>query len=187
MAGKISVRYYAQAMFDLDLAQEQSDCRRPDMEKEQLDCWQPDMEKVARLGQDETVAAYLGNPMVPFEDKARLLAERLADVDPLVRNLVYLLLTRDRLDMLADIAAEYQRLMDSHHGIEQAEVTTAVPLDDEAKLKLSRSLSDMVGKKIVLKLKVDPSIIGGFVARVAGKLIDGSTRTKLAALKKKMA
>jgi F-type H+-transporting ATPase subunit delta len=100
---------------------------------------------------------------------------------------VYLLLTKDRLDILADIADEYQRLLDSRRGIEQAEVTTAVPLDDEAKLKLSQRLGDIVGKQIVLKLKVDPSIIGGFVARVAGKLIDGSTRAKLAALKKEMA
>ena len=175
MAGKISVRRYAQAIFDLD------------MEKEQSDYLESDMEKVAHLGQDATVAAYLGNPKVHFEDKARLLAERLSDIDPLVLNLVYLLLTKDRLDMLADIADEYQRLLDSRRGIEQAEVTTAVPLDDEAKLKLSQSLGDIVGKKIVLKLKVDPVIIGGFVARVAGKLIDGSTRAKLAALKKEMA
>ena len=175
MARKISVGRYAQAMFDLDL------------EKEQLDSWQSDMEKVARLGQEATIAAYLRNPKVHFEDKARLLAERLTDIDPLVLNLVYLLLTKGRLDMLADIADEYQRLCDSHRGIEQAEVTTAVPLDDGAKLKLSQYLGDIVGKKVVLKLKIDPSIIGGFVARVTGKLIDGSTRGKLAALKKEMA
>lgn len=175
MARKISVRRYAQAMFDLAL------------EQEQLDRWQSDLEKVARLGQDATIAAYLGNPKVHFEDKARLLAEKLTDIDPLVLNVVYLLLTKGRLGMLADIAAEYQRLLDSHRGIEQAEVTTAVPLDDEAKLELSKRLDDIVGKKIVLKLKVDPGIIGGFVARVTGKLIDGSTRNKLAALKKEMA
>lgn len=174
MARKISVRRYAQAMFDIAL------------EKKELDRWQSDMEKVARLGQDATIAAYLGSPKVHFEDKARLLAERLADIDPLVLNMVYLLLTKGRLDMLADIADGYQRLLDSCRGIEQAEVTTAVPLDDEDKLKLSRHLGDIVGKEVVLELEVDPSIIGGFVARVAGKLLDGSTRGKLAALKKEI-
>ncbi len=174
MARKISVRRYAQAMFDIAL------------EKKELDRWQSDMEKVARLGQDATIAAYLGNPKVPFEDKARLLSEKLADLDPIVLNLVYLLLTKGRLDMLADIADEYQRLLDSCRGIEQAEVTTAVPLDDEDKLKLSQHLGDIVGKEVVLELEVDPGIIGGFVARVAGKLLDGSTRGKLAALKKEI-
>ncbi len=187
MARKISVRCYAQAVFDLDQEQEQSDSQQSGGEKDLLYCWQSDMEKVASLGRDATIAAHLRNPKVHFEDKARLLAEKLTDIDPLVLNVVYLLLTKDSLDMLTDIADEYQRLLDSHHGIEQAEVTTAVPLDDEAKLKLSQRLGDIVGKKIVLKLKVDPSIIGGFVARVAGKLIDGSTRNKLAALKKEMA
>ena len=175
MAKRTSVRCYARAIFDLG------------MEKERLDCWQLDMEKVIHLGRDATVAAYFRNPTVHFEDKARLLAEILADIDPVVLNMIYLLLTKGRLDMLADIAAEYQRLLDNHYGIEQAEVTTAAPLDDEAKLKLSQHLGDIVGKKIVLKLKVDPSIIGGFVAGVAGKLIDGSTRGKLAALKREMA
>ncbi|MDP6142011.1 MAG: ATP synthase F1 subunit delta [Dehalococcoidales bacterium] len=175
MARKISVRCYAQAMFDLGL------------EKEQLDCWQSDIEKVTGLGRDVTIAAYLGNPKVNFEDKARLLAEMLGDIDPLVLNIVYLLLAKGKLNMMADIANEYQRLLDNHHGIEQAEVITAVPLDDEAKLKLSQHLGDIVGKKIVLKIKVDHGIIGGFVARVAGKLVDGSTRNKLATLKKEMA
>jgi F-type H+-transporting ATPase subunit delta len=175
MARRVSARRYAQAMFEIAL------------EKKELDRWQSDLGKVAHLGQDATIAAYLGSPKVHFEDKAKLLAEKLTDIDPLVLNLFYLLLTKDRLDMLADIADEYRRLLDSRRGIEQAEVTTAVPLDDEAKLKLSQRLGDIVGKKIVLKLKVDPGIIGGFVARVAGKLIDGSTCGKLAALKKGMA
>jgi F-type H+-transporting ATPase subunit delta len=43
-----------------------------------------------------------------------------------------------------------------------------------------------VGKKVVIKPEVDPEIIGGIVARVGGRLLDGSTRSKLAALKREM-
>ena len=174
MARRFSARRYAQAIFEIAL------------EKKRLDKWQSDLEKIAQLGQDATIAAFLESPDVHFEDKASLLSERLGDINPLVLNLVYLMLTKGRVDMLADVVDEYQHLLDSYHGIERAGVTTAVPLDDEARLRLSESLSDIVGKKVILEPEVDPSLIGGVMVKVAGKLLDGSTRSKLAALKREM-
>lgn len=174
MARRFSARRYARAIFELAL------------EKNELDRWRSDLEKVASLGQDATIAAYLENPKVHLDDKARLLSQTLGDINPLVLNLLYLLLARGRLNMLPDVAYEYQRLLDSHRGIERAEVTTAVPLGDEARLKLSRYLSDITGKKVLLEPEVDPGLIGGVVVRVAGKLLDGSTRGKLAALKREI-
>ena len=88
--------------------------------------------------------------------------------------------------MVGDIADGYQRLLDSYRGIEQAEVTTAVPLDDEDKPRLEEYLGAIVGKKVVLKPEIDSSLIGGVIARVGGKLLDGSTRSKLEALKREL-
>jgi F-type H+-transporting ATPase subunit delta len=78
-------------------------------------------------------------------------------------------------------------LLDSYRGIEQAEVVTAVPLDQGDTQRLSQRLSAVLGKNISIKAEVDASIIGGIVARVGGKLLDGSTRGKLLALKQKIA
>ncbi len=78
----------------------------------------------------------LESPRFHFDEKFKLLSERLGEINPLALNLAYLLVTRGRLGVIGDIAEEYQRRLDSHHGIERAEVTTAVPLDDEDKLKL---------------------------------------------------
>ena len=89
--------------------------------------------------------------------------------------------------MIGDIADEYQRLVDNYRGIEGAEVaevTTAIPLDDEDKLRLAQRLTSLLGKPIVLKPKVDSSLIGGIIIRVGDKLIDGSIRSKLVALKR---
>ncbi len=174
VARRFSAGRYGRAIFELAL------------EKEELDRWQSDLEKVMSLGQDATIAAYLENPKVHLDDKIRLLSRRLGDIDPLVLNLLYLLLARGRLNMLPDVAHAYQRLLDSYHGIERAEVTTAVPLDDEARLKLSQHLSDIIGKEVLLEPEVDPGLIGGVVVRVAGKLLDGSTQGKLAALRREI-
>ncbi|MGD9143877.1 MAG: ATP synthase F1 subunit delta, partial [Dehalococcoidia bacterium] len=79
-----------------------------------------------------------------------------------------------------------QRLLDTYRGIEPAKVITAVPLDEKDKQKLTERLSAVVGKQVVLKAEVDPEILGGIIARVGGKLLDGSTRSKLAALKREL-
>ena len=175
MARRIYAKRYSQAVFEIAL------------ETKELDRWQSDLEMIASLSEDATLIAWLESPKFHFDDKARLLREQLGDVSPLALNLIYLLITRGGLSMVSDIANEYQRLLDSHRGIEQAEVTTAVPLDDEDKLKLEEHLSAVVGKKVVLKLEVDPSVLGGIVAKIGDKLLDGSTRSKLVALKRELA
>jgi F-type H+-transporting ATPase subunit delta len=175
VARRIYARRYSQAVFNIA------------RERNELDRWQSDLGSIARLGEDAEVVALLENPKVRFEDKARLLSEWLGDVNPLALNLVYLLVTRGRLSLAGDIADEYQRLLDSYRGIERAEVTTAVTLDDEDKQRLEEQLGAVVGKKVVLEPKVDSSLIGGIVARVGGKLLDGSTHSKLVALKNVLA
>lgn len=175
MAKKTYARRYSQAVFNIA------------RERNELDKWQSDLRKIVTLGDDAKFIALLENPKVRFEDKAELLSKVLGEVNPLALNLVYLLVTKGRLGMVADIADEYRRLLDSYRGIEQAEVTTAIELDDEDRRRLEERLGAVVGKKVVVKPKVDPSVLGGVVARIGDKLLDGSTRSRLMALKKALA
>ena len=175
MARRAYARRYAQAVFSIAL------------EKNELDQWQADLDRVAGLTGDSAVLALLQNPKVPFAAKAKLLSEQLGEMNPLALNLVYLLLTRSQLGMLRYIADEYQRLLDSHLGIERAEVTTAITLDDEARQRLAEQISAITGKRVLVKAEVDPGLVGGFMARIDGKLLDGSTRSKLTALKRELA
>jgi F-type H+-transporting ATPase subunit delta len=175
VARRIYARRYARAVFDIAL------------ERKKLDKWQSDLKKIAALGEDSALLALMESPKVGFADKAKLLAERLGKTNPLALNLVYLLVTRGRLSMAAEIAEEYQRLLDNYRGIEHAEVITAIPLDDKDKKKLEEHLGAVVGKKVIVKTKVDSSIIGGIVARIDGKLLDGSTHSKLIAMRDELA
>jgi len=166
---------FAQAVFKIAL------------ERGELDRWQSDLRKIASLAEDATLVSLLQDPRLHFDSKVKLLSEPLGDINPLALNLVYLLITRGKLNMAGDIADEYQRLLDSYRGIEQAEVTTAISLDDEDKQRLAEHLGTIVGKKVVVKPEVDSGLIGGIVARVGDKLLDGSTRSKLAALREELA
>ena len=174
MPRKFNARRYARAVFEIAL------------EEKGLERWQSDLQKLVGAVGDAEFLAVLESPRIKFEEKSRLLSQ-LAGIGPLALNLVRLLVTRGGVNILPAIAAEYRRLLDEYHGIQNAAVVTAVSLDKKDKEKLAAELGVMVGKKIQLESAVDPAIIGGIVARVGGRLLDGSTRSKLTALKKELA
>ncbi len=174
MANKTYARRYAQAVFEMAL------------QAKELDRWQSDLAKAVAMAGDAEIAALLASPRLPFEDKAGILSESLEGINPLALNLVLLLVTRDSLSMIGDIADDYRRRLDSYRGIETAEVTTVVPLDDKDKARLAEHLGALVGKNVIIKSSLDTGLIGGVVARIGGKLLDGSTRSKLATLKREM-
>jgi F-type H+-transporting ATPase subunit delta len=174
MPTKVYARRYAQAVFQIAL------------EKQELEQWQSDLEKIAAIVSDATVQAALENPKLKFDDKIGIFSKNLGDISPLALNLVRMLITRAGIGMIGAIADEYRILLDDYHGVKSAEVITAVPIDDKDKQKLAEELGALIGSKVTLKSEVDPEIIGGIIARVGGKLLDGSTRSKLAVLKREL-
>src|SRR3972149_1522736 len=86
---------------------------------------------------------------IALAEKVALLQERLPGADPLVLNYAGLLVARGRRRLAGDIAEEYERLLDAYHGIEHAEVITAVPLEGEETELLAQRLAGMVGERVV--------------------------------------
>jgi len=177
MASDVFVKRYAKALFNVAL-------KRKEFRK-----WQCDLRTLACLARDATLSSLLLDPEVDYETKARVLHERCPLLDPLAIRVACVLARQGRLDAIGDISEEYRRLVDHHLGMEvaeDAEVITAIPLDDEDRLMLAQRITDIFGRPIALKPKVDPSIIGGIIIKVGDELIDGSIRGRLEALKKEV-
>ena len=81
----------------------------------------------------------------------------------------------------------FQEKVDERLNIAHATVTTAVPLADDERAAVAAKLSSLTGKQVDVTSVVDESIIGGVIARVCDQLIDGSTRSRLVALKRRLA
>jgi F-type H+-transporting ATPase subunit delta len=175
LAGMLQSKRFAQAIFEIA------------SESNQMDQWSHDLKRIASLAQNEDLVAVLENPKYAFENKKKLLNNKTLGVNPLAVNLAYILTSRGHFHLVSEVFSEYQQLVDDNRGIAKAEIITAVPLDEEEKRKLGERLSAITNKKVVLVEKVDPQIIGGMIARVDGKIIDGSTRTQLDALKSHLA
>jgi F-type H+-transporting ATPase subunit delta len=174
MVNKVSPKSYARAVFEIAL------------ERNELDKWQSDLDKMAELAKDAVLLTLLKSPKLKFEDKAKLVNDRLPEMGTLTRNLAYLLVVKRKMNLIGGIAKQYQQMVDNYHGIEHAEITTAIPLEDADRTKIEKVLSKTLGKKLIIETKVDPAIIGGLVVRVNGKLLEGSTRNKLLSLKKEL-
>jgi F-type H+-transporting ATPase subunit delta len=68
-------------------------------------------------------------------------------------------------------------------GLITAEVVAASPLDDRRRDRLRRALSERTGQEVRLQIEVDPSLIGGAIAKVGDLVFDGSLRTQLGQLR----
>jgi F-type H+-transporting ATPase subunit delta len=144
-----------------------------------LDAWLGALDRAAALFSDRLAEEYLTNPTVPPERKRAILAEALPGVPPNVANFLALLARRDRLALVPEIAAAFRRLVNEQRGIEVAQVTTAIPLDERQRSSIAARLAARTGKQITLETHVDPSILGGVVAQIGDDVIDGSVRGRL--------
>jgi F-type H+-transporting ATPase subunit delta len=107
-------------------------------------------------------------------------------IAPVELNLFRLLRRKGRLALGGSITSYFRELWDEERGIERAVVRTAVPLDDVAQSAMAQQLATATGKQVELSAEVDPSILGGAVIRIGDRLVDGSTRTRLNALRDRL-
>lgn len=124
---------------------------------------------------------WLAGPVGDIDARRSSMEEILSKMglSPMVTNFIRLLLDKDRLIYLDEITTVYQSLLDDREGRVIAEIVSASPLSKTEIKKINRELSSVVGKDIVSEVILDPSLIGGVVARVGGLVFDGSIKTQL--------
>jgi len=172
MISTISARRYAQAVFQIAKA------------NNNMDEWAKDLKRISEIAKDQDVIDIIENPKVLFDQKAALIKQKLGKASDLVLNLCYLLIMKGKFKNAGQIADEYEALLDEHKGIKHALVTTAVPVGEAEKGKIAAQLEKITGKKVSVKLQVNPAILGGIIARIEDTQIDGSVRNKLELLRK---
>jgi len=166
----IQAKRYAQAAFLIAL------------EQKTVERWLSDLGKIVALTHVQELVDTINNPAVSLEAKRRLLDSQIKNYEPMTVNLVHLLVARGKFKLINGIYESFRQLVDALQGVDKAEVTTAIPLENDERQKIIDYLGKVSGKKIVITEKVDAAIIGGIIARVGGKIIDGSTSSKLTAL-----
>jgi F-type H+-transporting ATPase subunit delta len=128
------------------------------------------------------------SPAVPASRKRSVIDElvRQAGLLPVLARTLQMLADRDRLVLLPEIATLFRdRLLESRN-IVRAQVTTALPLTPERQEAIQRGLAAATGHTVDLTTSVDPSLLGGMVARVGSTVFDASIANHLQRIRQRL-
>ena len=107
-------------------------------------------------------------------------------LSPLVRNFIYVIIDRRRADILDEVREALERELDERLGVARADVSSAAPLTAEQQRTLEAELSRLTSRKIRASYSVDPSLLGGAMARIGSTIYDGSVRARLEGLRARL-
>ena len=147
--------------------------------------WQRDLRSLATAVADKDILFFLQSPKISLDGKRKALAG-LKETRQEAVNLVLALASRNRLGIVPDVLADFERRLDERKGVVHAAVTSAVALSPKELDAVREKLGEMFGKKVEVSAGVDESLLGGIVARVGDKVIDGSLSRRLRILKQEI-
>ena len=141
----------------------------------------------AVIEENRVFAVMLKNPIINH-DKKRNVLHALFDtrMNKLTILAFDLITKKNRESILAEISTELQVQYNALKGLQVAEITTTINLDDELRKKFNELVADISGKKAKLKEVVDESIVAGFVLNVGDRRLDQSIKTQLNNIKREL-
>jgi F-type H+-transporting ATPase subunit delta len=126
----------------------------------------------------------LSDKAIDRGQRIKVLEDLLADkVSPHTLGLLTFIVGQGRARQMPQILQELSALAAEARNAVVAEVRSATPLDSRQRAALQSALSKATGKKVAVKVMVDPSLIGGIVAKIGETIIDGSVKRRLEQLK----
>lgn len=166
-------RRYAKAIFELAL-------ESGSLEKTGSDLF---LAAAAADGTPELTAS-LASPALEKRHKEKLIENFLAaaKLGELVSNSIRLLADRGRFALISNVAHHYSSMKDEHDGIVRGDLVSAAELSPAEIAVIQDKLSRRLGKKVIMNISTDGSLIGGIVVQIAGKTIDGSLKGQLRAM-----
>lgn len=172
LAGSVA-RRYAQALFDLG------------SENGALEDLEADLTRAAEtISRHPVVQKTLYHPLISADEKRRLVEALLGgDVSPRALNFLRLILEKKREHHLPVILAEFRRLVNAARNVVEAEATVASPLGAPLLAELRSRLESVTGKRVNLKVSLNPGLLGGVVVQIGDRRYDGSLRGRLESLR----
>lgn len=173
MASDELIRGYAEALFGMVRAEGE------------LDRVEDELFRFGKvLESNHELKQALSDQSIDREQRAKVLDELLSGkVSPHTQGLLNFVVGQGRGRQLPQILGQVSDLAAEARNSVLAEVRTAVPLDEKQRKELASALSKATGKQVEVKVIVDPSVIGGVVAKVGDTVIDGTVRHRLELMK----
>ena len=173
MNNTVLAKRYAKALFQVG------------KEENALEKFSKNLTEMAQLYADyPEVADGLTNPMYPQEVREKVMEHlvKAMKASSMLANFFNLLVQKRRTDVLPDIAQVFLTLVDEENNVCQGTVVSASKVSAGLNKKIKATLEKITGKQVVVANEVDPSIIGGIIAKVGDLVLDGSIKSQLKGL-----
>lgn len=175
IAGEVASRY-ARALFNLASSKAELESRQSDLEV-----------FVEALKKNPRLRTFLSAPQIKREEKREVLRTILAGkTDEKFLDFLYFVLEKGRMNFLEEISREYHHRVKESLGILETSLITAVPAEPKLKERLREKLERAYEKKIEMKEKIDPQLVGGVVLVLGNQVMDWSVRDRLLSLKESL-
>lgn len=154
-------------------------------EQNALDAVAADMELISSTCVDNReLVLLLKSPIIKTDKKLSILNEVFGGkIGSISLTFIGIVAKRDRENYIPEIAAAFMNQYKDHQGISNAEVISAIPLDEESRKNITAFIKTF-SDKVELTERIDQSLIGGFIVRVGDKQYDDSILSRINELKK---
>lgn len=130
---------------------------------------------------------FLENPLISSNDKKEIIYKVFGEsFDLQIINLLNLLADNKRLKLLETVHYCYEKDYELYQGISRVEITSAVEMNKESKVRLNKLLKAKLGNNIIPEYKIDFDIIGGLIIKIQDKIIDLSLNKKIRDMEKQL-
>lgn len=150
--------------------------------KHQLDAVAADLAALAKMVADSAdLKRLINSPVLSRAEQGKAMAAVLkaAGLNELTQKFIGLVAQNRRLFAVPAMIKAFQKMLADKRGEMTAEVTAARPLTDAQQAAVSDAIKRVVGGKVAIDVKVDPSLLGGLIVRIGSRMIDNSLKTKL--------
>ncbi len=139
------------------------------------------------IGGNAALGSALGDTSAPIDSRVGLVENLLPDVDPVTRTLARRAVAAPRGGTVADLLEEFSRIAADVRQRLVATVTSAVQLADAERDRLRRALAAQYGRDVHLNVIVNPDVIGGVSVTIGDDIIDGTIRSRLSDVARRLA
>ena len=141
----------------------------------------------AVIEENRVFAVMLKNPIINHDKKRNVLHALFDKRMNKLSILAFDLITKkNRESILAEISTEFQVQYNAFKGLQVADITTTIELDDELRKKFNELVEEISGKKASLNEIIDDNIVGGFILNVGDRRLDQSIKTQLNNIKREL-
>jgi F-type H+-transporting ATPase subunit delta len=143
----------------------------------------------AAYAESADLRTFLSDPAVSHQAKHAVIEKLVArfGASKIIRNFLFVVVDNRRTQQLPKIIETFQQLIRQRQGVAEAQVQSAMELNDTQKTQLLQTLERVTGKKIQATYSLDPALLGGAVVRIGDTIYDGSLKNQLNQMRARLA